>query len=295
MSATDHPREPFTLTVTGAYKSPTRTKPVTVTATATIPRVAVEQAPKAMTLATRDGTRTGYTVLRSHAGRLYTGYTPNNRGVEPGSLEFPAEARQTFAAAEDWDPRGDIAAQHTAHVEADTGLLCIIGDYLWVEIGEPRYLVHHTGGIEDVDTGGLVFTVAMADAEDFPVSAFFRADQFELAWRYAMTRAEHAGDAAAIRYLHANRANLEVIEVHDPAAVTLVIPVRPPREVEMAQRSYVGAVTVLGTTDDPRDEAEAWAQAVRAREEIVAAGFEPLPSAERPMEGRDHPQDSPRL
>lgn len=287
---TDPTREPYTLTITGTYPpkaTPAGQGKVTATATVHIQRVPLAEAPRAMTLTTYTEGKPSRTVLRTTGGRLYTAFTPSGAGVTPGSVELPARQFQTYVHAEDWQGHEDTAAQHRDHAAADAALLCIIGDYAWVEIGEPRYVVHHHHGSDDLDHGGLVFTVAMEDAEEYPITAFFRADEFDQAWQYALDLAVRAEDGAAIRYLHHNRKALEVIEVHRPEAVTLRSVVRPPADVVAAQREYAEALTALGFTDDPQVEARQWERASRARELVLAAGFDPIPSRARPTEGRD--------
>lgn len=282
---------PFTLTVVGSYPHP-HGPSISATAAVEIPRTPREQAPKAMSLLTRDAGKVSRTTLRTHAGRLYTAYTPNGHGVEPGTAEFPAEIRQSYTTAPGWDPHAEPAAQHEVFARQDSSLLRIIDSYLWVEIGEPRYVAHHTPGVEDTEVGGLMFTVAMEDSEDLPPESIFRADEFDQAWEHALSKAHSAGDGTAVRYLHQHRKDLNVIEVHRAEAVTLIVPARPPATVATLQQDYAQALMVLAQTGDAEEEAQAWAQASAARSQIVEAGFTPLPAEARPVEGRDQ-TDSP--
>lgn len=279
----------FEVTVTGTY--PTRLAPsMTATTTVHVPRVSPEQAPKAMYLLTRHQGEVSRTSLRTHGGRLYTAFTPSGYGVEPGSEEFPSVIRRTYLSAKGWEHTDDpaqVQAQHAAHAQADTALLLIVGDYLWVEIGEPRYVAHHFPGVEDAEHGGATLTVTMEDEPEIPAGAFFRADQFEQAWAHVLNLANRAGDTAAISYLHRHRRDLEVIEVLRPEAVTLVVPERAPREVADDQQTYASALMVLAQTADPEEEERSWSEAAAARSRIVAAGFSPLAVDSRPVEGRD--------
>lgn len=285
----------FTVTVTGVYPAPPgspQDDQLRATTSVTVPRVGAEQAPYAMLIQPTPlnglGRQQG---LRTHAGRLYTPLRVQADTTRPGSPDFPAHTTQTFVVHPDWDDNDpDPVTQHARIVGTVYGYYLIVDGVVWVEIGEPRYLVDYRtypGAVTDPLTGGLRFELAFEDNPGVPAAQFFRADQFDQAYKYAKALADRAGDATARKYLDSNRSALDQVVVTDPSAVTLTVPAAPPLEVRRWQQEYASAVATLATTHCPTEEADAFERASSIRSRIVEAGFLPLAHSQRPAEARE--------
>lgn len=285
----------FTVTVTGVYPphpgSP-QDDHVRATTSVTVPCVSASQAPYAMLIQPTPlnglGRQQG---LRTHAGRLYTPLRVQADTTRPGSADFPASITQTFVAHPDWDDNDpDPVTQNARVVSAVYGYYLIVDGVVWVEIGEPRYVVDYRtypGAVTDPLTGGLRFELTFEDNTGVPADQFFRADQFDQAYEYAKALADRAGDATAGEYLASNRSALDQVVVTDPDAVTLMVPAAPPLEVRYWQQEYASAVATLATTHCPTEEAQAFEMASSIRGRIVEAGFFPLAHSQRPAEARE--------
>lgn len=285
----------FSVTITGTYPTAPNTfggRGATISTTVAVPQTTAANARYALFIKPSPlnglGRKQG---LRYHNGRLYTPLRVHSDNTTPGTNDFPSYVTKTYLAHPDWDENEpDTAAQHTRIAQIEYGYYLVIDGVVWVEIGEPRYIVEHhisPTGETDPTTGGLTFALTFEDHEAVPGHHFFRADQFEDAFAHASQLTHKAGDMIGINYLARNRAQLDQIEVVNPESVTLVVPSAAPNDVQKWQQDYASAIATLATTHDPSEEAQAYESLVEARQRIVTAGYPPLPTEERPTEARD--------
>lgn len=252
------------------------------TTTVTVDTVTSEEAPVAFRVTGLCGpgeTEPPIREIRTHAGRLYTPFTPTRRmedPAHPGSSRFPTELVI--------EPRryGGIPStpeEYDREVQKEFSVYLIIDGTVWEETPEPGYHVMTFG------LGGINGSTALMVDSRTDYGTLFRADEFEAARDYAATISAERGDDEA-RYAPEAAEDYRAIEVLIPEAVTLVTVPPTPRAIRDLRFEYRTARDRLSHARTPDEDAEQFAEVVRLREAIIEAGHSPVKTDGRPYEAR---------
>lgn len=278
----------FPVLVTGEYTvnevPPRCRKPRDVsydtTVTVEVPIISAKDAPVAFRVTPAWGAPRTTDIIRLWNGNLYGLYLPYSRQTDPtipGTVQFPSEtqSRAYFEGKE-------------AFVKAtcdEYASFVIIDGEVWAMTGEPRYYTV-TMGLGD-NHGGTSFGEVDRDNSNIRAEAYFRADDFDAALAYAVDVATRRGDTRSAAEFVDSPESHRTIEVLIPEAVTLVTVDATPQNVRDLRWEYLTAIGRLDrVTSDPELEPKLFAEVVRIRGEIIAAGFAPVEPQIRPYERR---------
>lgn len=186
---------------------------------------------------------------------------------------------------------GCFATEEENAVEPQAKLddMLVIDGQLWRRAGEPMYVVQ-TFGLGN-NHGGTGIGIDLHYNSNIDAACYFRADEFELARAFAIETAEGRGDTRSAEHL---RSMEPTITVHNPAAVTAVMPLRESREVRDARGEYrrhldefthrMGHQARYGRA--ALEEAHAAMNAAHARLTALTDDLGGFAAAEPPHEGR---------
>lgn len=213
--------------------------------------------------------------------KLYVPAKENKRRENGGHNDLTVHSSD-FSTQRDLGRIGATSEDDFASMAHETiSKQIVVGEKVYRETGEPRYVVQTFGLGHNHGGTGLLET--WYDNENVAADAYFRADEFEKARARAIEVAKGRGDTDDVPRLESME---PAITVHKSDAVRLVTVLETPREIEDARFDYSLARHRLDSAASPEAEAEAFAEIIRLRKEIVNAGFSPIKPEERPYEDR---------
>ena len=174
-----------------------------------------------------------------------------------------------------------------AELRKEMAGLLIADGHLYRPVAEPCYITP-TFGLGNNHGGTGLMVSRHAELAD----RCFRADEFEAALARAIEIAEGRGDTEDVQRFKDHPEEYRSITVHAPEEVKLVTCPPTPEHIRDLRWEYACATdrlrAVAGYLSDTNAdaEAEAFAEVVRLRKEIVAAGYAPVASREMAYEDR---------